>query len=375
MKHYIITNRTVLTDGNGIEYIKEDGGEEPNEYLRFGEFDSDLFRKNNDTRASVKLFADLPASDRLVATESRGAIPYFRTDINKPTDQLNGSARTFAELYNGMIGEEGGDLLFFVHGFHTNLNGALQSACDLESHYINKDSPIKHIVVFTWPAMNKLLRYRSDARDAELSGFTLARCYRMLIDFFRALFLKDHDSPPIDPCGKNIHLLAHSMGNRVIENMMLELNRQKGDNITALFKEVILAASDVDWEIFEDPRAFYSIVNICQRVTVYYNTRDLALLVSETTKNAYNRLGKFGFRDCHKVPSHVYSVDCSGLKDQSGTETNIVQHWYYKESPKAVNDIIEVLKGRNVENFVPDMRTDIPGNALQYNKKSNNCMT
>ncbi|MDB5285267.1 MAG: alpha/beta hydrolase [Mucilaginibacter sp.] len=368
MKHYIITNRSVLSDGNGEEYIKEDGGEEPSEYLRFGEFDSMLFKVTN-ARASVKLFADLPSPKRVAATQSGGPIPYFKTDVEKPTDQLSGSTRTFAELYNAMIGKEGGDLLFFVHGFHTNLNGALQSVCDLENHYINKDSPIKHIVVFTWPAMNKLLRYRSDARDAELSGFTLARCYQMLIDFFRALFLKDYDSPPLDPCGKNIHLLAHSMGNRVIENMMIELNRQKGDNITALFKEVILAASDVDWQIFEDPRAFYSIVNICQRVTVYYNTRDLALVVSETTKNAYNRLGKFGFRDCHKVPSHVYSVDCSGLKDQSTSETEIVQHWYYKESPKAVIDIIQVLKGKNVEDFIPDLRTAIPGNAIQYRIK------
>jgi hypothetical protein len=101
-------------------------------------------------------------------------------------------------------------------------------------------------------------------------------------------------------------------------------------------------------------------------VTVYYNTKDLALVVSDTTKNAFRRLGKFGFRDCHKVPSHVYSVDCSGLSNTVGLESRIGEHWYYKDSATAVNDIIEVLKGRNVEDFLATLRMKIPGNSSQY---------
>lgn len=369
MIHYLITNRSVLKDENGREYVKENGGEEPTDNLRFGNFDSDSFNQTKNSRTAIDIFPDLPASDRITAIQASAPIPYLKSDVEKPAGSLKGSTKTFTELYNAMVGTNGGDLLFFVHGFHTDLNGALQSVCDLEKHFISVDSPIKHIVFFTWPSTNKLLRYRSDARDAELSGFTLARCYQMLIDYFRTLFLGDLTSPPLAPCGNNIHLLAHSMGNRVIENMMIELNRQLGNNVTALFKEVILAAADADWQVFEEPRAFYTIGNICQRVTIYYNTRDLALLVSETTKNAYNRLGKFGFRDWHKVPSHVYSLDCSFTKDQNGMETEIVQHWYYKESPAVVKDITEVLKGRNVEDFVPDLRTAIPGNALQYRIK------
>jgi len=366
MRHYIITNRQIDKDEKGLEYIKEDGREEPSEFLRFAIFDSEVYKETKNSKEAVTVIPDLPAPGRILPTQVDNAVPYLRMDPDADYHHFTGSRRIFSELYNEMKGDSGGDLLFFVHGFHTDFTGALQSICRLEERYVDANSPIKHIVAFTWPAMHRILRYRNDARDAELSGYTLARCYRMLIDFFRALFVRDHDSPPLDPCGKNIHLLAHSMGNRVIENMLIELNRQKGDNITALFKEVILAASDVDWQIFEDPRAFYSLVNICQRVTVYYNTRDLALVVSETTKNAFNRLGKFGFRDRNKIPSHVYSVDCSKVRDQDGLQSELVQHWYYKESATVVNDIIEVLKGRNVEEFVPELRTEIPGNAVQY---------
>jgi len=368
MKHYLITNRAILKETDGTEYINIDGGEAASEVLRFGIFDSDVYRLSKNSKEAVTLFADAPAVERVYPVQKPAVSTYTQQDIQQP-DTLTGSSRLFAELYNAMIGPDGGDLLFFVHGFHNDLNGSLESVCDLEDKYIKAGSPIKHVVFFSWPAMDKVLRYRDDAKDAELSGLTLARCYLMLIDFFRALFLHDNDTPPLAPCGNNIHLLAHSMGNRVIESMMLELYRQKGDNITALFKEVVLAASDVDWQIFEEPRAFYSLGSISQRVSVYFNTRDLALLISETTKNAYNRLGKFGFRDSHKIPSHVYSIDCSFVKDQSGIENSLVQHGYYKESPLVVNDITQVLAGKNVEAFIGKSRIALPGNAFQFRIK------
>jgi esterase/lipase superfamily enzyme len=164
--------------------------------------------------------------------------------------------RMFTELYNEMRAIDAGDLLFFVHGFHTDLEGVLKSVCDLEEKYICTESPIKHLVVFTWPAMNKLLRYRNDARDAELSGFTLAPCYQMLIDFFRVLFLRDHDSPPLDPCGKNIHLMAHSMGNRVIESIMLELNRQSGITLRLYLRRLFLQVRMLTGKFSKSPEHF-----------------------------------------------------------------------------------------------------------------------
>ena len=120
-----------------------------------------------------------------------------------------------------------------------DLAGALQSICDLEEKYVSAKSPIKHVVSFTWPARNKILRYRDDAKDAELSGYTLARCYLMLIDFFSAIFGPDPQNPINEPCKNNIHLMAHNMGNRVVEAMMTELLSQRDGKVTAIFKEII----------------------------------------------------------------------------------------------------------------------------------------
>jgi len=368
MKHFIITNRSIISK-NGREYINPNGKEAAGENLRFGSFDSAEYLSKKDSAAAITLYPDAPAPVKSDPVTVNAPSPYTKADIIVPEEALFGSARLFTELYKIMVSKQGGDLLFFIHGFCNDLDGALESICQMEEKYIREGSPIKHIVCFTWPAMGKMLRYRDDAKDAELSGLTLARCYLMLIDYFRQLFISDKDNPALDPCGNNIHLLAHSMGNRVLESMMLELTRQKGNNITALFREVILAASDVDWQVFEEPRVFYNLTNICQRVTVYFNTCDKALFVSETTKNAYNRLGKYGFRALNKLPSHIYSVDCSAVEDEKGFDNRFVEHAYFKGSPAVVKDITEVLNGRNAENFIPALRVAIPGNAVQYRIK------
>ncbi len=364
MLHYIITNRQVLKDANG-DYIKPDGGETPSDNIRFGTFDSTIYNETKDSRTSVNLFPDPPAPNKADVITDAQTQPYTEELAHTDTKDLSGSKRFFSELFQRMQHIKG-DILFFVHGFHTDLHGALQSICDLEKIYVTDKSTIKQIVAFTWPAMDKYLRYRDDAKDAELSGFTLARSYLMLIDFFRAIFGPDPQNPYNEPCGNNIHLMAHSMGNRVVENMMIELLNQRNTNITAIFKEVILAASDVDWQVFEDRRAFNKLTEISERVTVYYNNKDLALFISETTKNAYNRLGKFGFRDYHKVPAHIYSIDCTGVKDVHGLESKIVQHWYYKESQTVVNDILQTLTSKRVEDFIGESRTSIPSIPVQF---------
>ncbi len=363
MLHYIITNRQIFSDDNG-EYVKPDGGESPSDNLRFGTFDSEIYINTKDSRKSVNFFPDPNApSKRDVSTDSETQ-PYTKDLGTVDTTTLIGSQRFFAELFQKMK-QANGDVLFFVHGYHTNFAGALQSICDLEAVYVNDKSPVKQIVAFTWPAMDKYLRYRDDAKDAELSGYTLARSYLMLIDFFKAIFGPDPQNPINTPCNNNIHLMAHSMGNRVIESMMVELLSLK-NNVTAIFKEIILAASDVDWQIFEDPRAFNKLTEIGERVTVYYNNKDIALFISETTKNAYNRLGKFGFRDYHQLPAHIYSVDCTNVMDEQSVNSKLIQHWYYKESPTASNDIIQTLTSKRVEDFIGDTRTAIPAIAIQF---------
>jgi hypothetical protein len=87
MLHYLITNRQILVDKNGKEYINEDGidtaGEE-NETIRFAVFDSDKFTKSKNCKSAITLLPE-------TVNETTLNISY--------TDE--------------------GDIMCFIHGFHT----------------------------------------------------------------------------------------------------------------------------------------------------------------------------------------------------------------------------------------------------------------
>jgi esterase/lipase superfamily enzyme len=331
--HYIITNRRVTNNT-----INNDGKEEASDEIRFATYDI--------VSKKVTLTKDFKGGNHSSILIPTPENPYLGI-LNKKKENLAGSAFMFRDLYDKMLAEKG-DVLFFIHGFNTDFDDSLGNIEMLTQKYIKKGSPIKHIVMFSWPARSNLLRYRDDARDAEQSGFALGRAYQMLIDFFRAIFGYDPNKPEAPICNNNIHLMCHSMGNRVFENMVKSLFNGRNFN-TTIFKEIILIASDIDWSCLEEPNPLNKVTNICERVHVYFHNKDRALFISETTKNAYNRLGKYGARDQRKVPSHIHFVDCTAINDETSTGEDLIHHWYYYESKKVIADIIEVLNGEEAE--------------------------
>jgi esterase/lipase superfamily enzyme len=331
MLHFLVTNREILKDRNGSEYIEEDGLDtagEPGEKIRFAVFDSEKFIRSNNPRSSINLFID-------------GSVDEIAKEIS--------------------IGE--GDLLCYIHGFHTDFRGTLKDICALEKKYIHNNSPVKHIIAITWPARKNIWGYEDDARDAERSGKTFALSYPLLKQFFSVL--SGHQEEITGVKGKNIHLLAHSMGNRMLLHLVDRVVSEKDFIPHPVFKEVILAASDVDWNVFEEPYAFSKLCLICERVTVYHHLHDAALFLSERVKNKSKRLGRYGFRDMANIPKNVYSVDCSDVSDNGSVINKIIDHAYFHSCNYTVNDIVNVLSGRTIEYFVKE--------SLRIKKADSSC--
>lgn len=342
MLHYMITNREIISE-NGTEYIRKDGKEEAADEIRFAIIDSE-------TKAYT-LIPDTFFNSNPNDNEDAFTNTYSGKYNPNKLEELTGSERMFAQLYFTLKdANNGGDVLLFIHGFNNDLEDSIEELIKIEKALIKQGSPIKHLVLFSWPSRNNLLKYRDDHRDAELSGYALGRAYDMLRDFFIKLFGRNPEAPKNEPCTNNIHIMCHSKGNFVLENMMIKLNNERRPT-NALFEEVILTGSDVDWQVFEEPRAFYRLTEICRRVHIYHHRKDRALGISETTKNGSNRLGKYGPRDIRKIPSHVYVIDVTGIKDQKGIKDKSIDHWYHLSSKKVQTDFIEVLKGTNAENL------------------------
>ena len=329
---YFITNREILGEYPN-ETIREDGGEHAGDNLRFGTYDIES-RK-------FELFSE-PGDESDLA--------YSRANAEEATS-LKGSTRFFTSMYRHLRDnvkdqvEQRHDVLFFIHGFDTNLDGIRNNFEDLNRRYVlNPDSPIKHIVIFTWPGKSHLLplHYRNDKKDAIRSGETLARCVKKMMAFFKFFLGKGKH----EACGGNIHLMVHSMGNRVLKHMMLELERQ-GKLLPEMFKEILLMASDVKHDIFEPGQSFHNLTDLGRRVHVYFHENDRVLDISKYTKNFSNRLGRYGRKRIDPTFPNIIDANVTKTDDDPDVsrKADLLNHWYYYSSTEVVKDVIRVLKG------------------------------
>lgn len=349
--HYIITNRGITSRGgknylpvNTKEFIRIDGDEEARDNLRYGTITFDAKKAKKLKDYTINILPDLNG-EALTALAESGAVPEGKKlPSHKIFTELYEKGRAIDERNKNL--DEGdaiahGDILFFIHGYHTDLTILFRTLHELHNQYVvPADSPIAHIVLFTWPAKAQLLKYRDDARDAVKSGYALARSVASLKDFFRKTFLLDGK----EQCHQKIHMLCHSMGNRVLESMFASLNEMHIE-VNSMFGEIFLMAADVDYDALEKPKPLYRLLDMGERIHVYYHHKDQALGISELTKNAFNRLGRWGAKNTLALPDDIYQSDVSDIRDDEGFINDTVNHWYYFTSPSVVQDVKDVMNG------------------------------
>lgn len=329
--NFFITNREILVDAQGKETIRRDGREKASDSLRFGIYHSD--------RRHFEIF---PEPD--YATET-----VYEMNASQPAETLKGSARFFKTLYDQLIQTDTpgkSEVLFFIHGFNTNLDDVEQTFESLNKCYCeHPSSPIRHIIIFTWPGRSPAIPYHyfNDKQDAMHSGEALARGMEKVIRFMKEFLVNSRNQP----CDRKIHLMVHSMGNRVLKHMMMELC--KAGRAPELFHEVLLMAADIEYSIFEKEEPFNNLIEIGHRIHIYYHKRDCVLDISKYTKNFTNRLGRYGRKRNDPNMVDIFDADVTGVSDDlvPGLSTNVLNHWYYYSSSEVVNDVIAVLVGSN----------------------------
>jgi esterase/lipase superfamily enzyme len=326
MKHFFITNREILNN-NGQESIRPDGKERAGDNLRFGTYD--MAHKKFDIFPEPATEADLV---------------YRSIDANTDPGTLVGSGRFFKAVYDAMKSEDPngpeGDTLVFIHGFNTNLKSVEEAFEHLNNQYVlPNDNPIKHIIIITWPGQTNALplHYRNDAEDARRSGLAFARGFEKLIDFFRQFLGREHEGNPA--CGRKIHLMAHSMGNRVLKHIVLDMLEQR-KNLPEIFETISLVAADVEYDIFEKDGGFAQLIDMANRISIYYHQGDNVLDVSKYTKNFSNRLGRYGRKRKDQGIAEIKDFDCTKYEvDMGDALERKGDHWYYYASTEAINQI------------------------------------
>ncbi|MDH3910289.1 MAG: alpha/beta fold hydrolase [Rhodospirillales bacterium] len=228
------------------------------------------------------------------------------------------------------------DTVIFIHGYNVSFKEALTAAAQLKVK-LGRDAggPGVNVVLFSWPSdgsMMPYLAYANDRQDAAASGPAFARGFLKLANFLRG-------STPEEACDQRVHLVAHSMGNYVLRHAVQEIERQSSGRVPRIFDQVYLMAADEDDDAFEHDHKLKRLPRLAKRVNVYFNNEDRAMAVSDKTKGNPDRLGDDGPRVPRGVPGKVTLIDCTPVVG------GVVEHSYYLDSPRVVDDMQKVLVG------------------------------
>ncbi|MCW1961114.1 alpha/beta hydrolase [Chryseobacterium viscerum] len=261
-------------------------------------------------------------------------------------NNLGGTQRMFYELYKNMSStKDRSDVLIFIHGYLYDFDDELKAILDLKKIFIdNPASPVEHILFVSWPASGSIipLSYFDDKASSINSGTSLMRLF-----YFYTQFLKDiFSNRDLAPCNQRIHIMAHSLGNRVLQSMLYSLKRE---NILRVIDQVLLLNADVSYKVFEDSEDSYNkLPLLANRISIYLNRQDTVLGISQFTKNILTpRLGKNGPSDLGHYKDIVSIIDCTFVKDDllNSFKYEVGNHWGYLSSSQVQADIFQNLSG------------------------------
>ena len=174
-------------------------------------------------------------------------------------------AKFAASLESASAAAEANELLVFLHGYNVSFEDAA-----LRSAQFANDSGFRGVVVlFSWPSAGSMKSYAGDEARASASADPLAQ------------FLKSLEKGP----WSQVHVLAHSMGNRVMLGAL-------ADNERPLLPvgQIVFAAADVYLPEFRTkfPKA---IAKGPLSATSYASRSDWALRLSNALHGGDDRLG------------------------------------------------------------------------------------
>jgi len=216
----------------------------------------------------------------------------------------------FDKVRAATAGAKPQDVLVYVHGYLNSFRDALFRAAQLKH-----DLEFPGLAVaYSWPSQGTAAGYTLDEANVEWS----AHHFR---EFLKELTARAGQA--------RVHIIAHSMGNRMLAAALQNLACERG---AGKLHHLILAAPDIDAEVFRrDVAPMLRLTAV--RVTLYVSEDDKALMASRLV-HGYERAG-----EARIVTPHIDTVDTSGL----GAKWFEPFHSYFAEAKRVLLDIKKLL--------------------------------
>ncbi len=204
-------------------------------------------------------------------------------------------------------------VLVFIHGFNNRFEDSVYRFAQIVHDSRVHSAPI----LVTWPSRGSLLAYGYDRESTNYTRNALENLFQYLYH---------------DPEVKEVSILAHSMGNWLTLEALRQMAIRNGE-LPAKFKNVMLAAPDVDVDVFRQ-----QIDDMGKKhpdFTLFVSRDDRALAVSRRVWGDVSRLGAI---DPEQEPykkeladNKITVIDLTKIK--AGDSLN---HGKFAESPEIV---------------------------------------
>ncbi len=207
------------------------------------------------------------------------------------------------------------DALVLVHGYNVTFEQGLRRAAQVVYDLRFPGAPI----LYSWPSHGSTTSYPADEANVEWT-----------VPHFRA-FLRS----TLEATGaRRVHVIAHSMGNRAVVRAVRELDLDSLKPGAAELRQLVLAAPDIDAGTFRQLAAEFA--SKAERCTMYVNSEDRALALSDKIHGSYPRAGGGG--DDLVVVSGVDTIDATHHA------TDFLSHSYFAGSSPVVSDLFDIIR-------------------------------
>lgn len=225
----------------------------------------------------------------------------------------------------------------FIHGFNTSFAEAAWRTAQ-----IAWDVPFNGpACFFSWPSSARKISYDADIEKADASIAALS-------NFIKAIITKTNIS--------KLHLIAHSMGNRILTRSLIELsNDQTIKTQLSIINQIILGAPDIDKDVFNN-----TILPVFKGIgagrTLYASDKDKALNMSAILRGGRTRIGDT--RESIYVNTGIDTIDASNVPSRGNN------HSYIFETKELLSDLYYIMS----KGLPPDQRRlrPIVTNNLKY---------
>lgn len=228
-----------------------------------------------------------------------------------PESKIIGREQFVSGLTRQITASRQQDLFLFVHGFNVGFDEAV-----VRTAQIALDLPFNGAVVcYSWPSQQGLNTYQRDETLNEESVPAFTEFLTILRDEL--------------PAGTRIHLVVHSMGNRLVLRGLKAIDQPSSEK---WLTNLILCAPDVGIRDFQD--WFPAAARQAERTTLYVSRGDVALVASENL-HLESRIGSGKALD---VVDGIETIDCSEI------EFSFLGHSYYGSNLDVLGDLFELIK-------------------------------